>query len=250
MTIETDEILVELIETDEILARLWDEYADAGYEKAYWTHSTKDARAKLSKLFRESKKGKILDAGCGTGAFFKLIIKKIRPTELWAVDLSARMLKKAQKMAEMIRNQSDVLFKLLQNDLLEPLPFADNFFDATVSSLVICYIARGWQCPIRELYRVTKQGGYLYLSTFLNTWDFSTAIRFAPREFLKSPIGTLYGIKFKNIVQQIAKEATKKGAKYPSCDELMSFFADIGFKEIKTSPIYWGHGVALRARKI
>jgi len=238
---------------DDVLREWWNRYAEAGYERVYNTRSTIDLQKKLRELFLDTGGGTVLDAGCGTGGMFEAETQRLCPKEILAADWSKEMLRKARTLADKTTTtpfSDGVVFELENVDLTQVLPWPDETFDAGVSNLVICYLSGGWQIPVRELHRVIKQGGCLYLSTFLKEWDFSTAVRkFALREFLHSPIATLYGVRFKNIAAQISKEAKKRGAEYPSQDELIGFLKNLGFREIKTLPIYWGFGLVLRAQK-
>jgi len=233
------------------LVELWDEYATAGYEKDYLTHSTRKLRKGMSQLFLPSDSGKFFDAGCGTGGMFETITQRISPVELYGGDWSEEMLKKAQIEAERLRNTSETCFNLLRIDLSKPLPWPDGFFDGAVSNLVICYLPYGWKEPLIELRRVIKPGGYLYLSTFLEEWDFDSALwKFAPKEFIRDPHGTLYGIRFRRIASEISKKAKRLGAELPPRDELTSFLEILGFEDMNTVPAYWGFGLALRAKVI
>lgn len=236
--------------THEILKAMWNKYAKAGYEKAYWTHSTRDLREKMRRLFLDTGGGRVLDAGCGTGGMFESIVGRMRPAELWAVDWSKDMLGKARLSAERCKDGICARLELLECDLSQPLFFSDDAFDAVLSNLVVCYLPNGWRTHLEELYRVIQPGGHLYLSTLLREWDFGNAIRkFAPREFLRAPIGTLYGIRFKRIAATISSEGKRRGAEFPSEHELTGFLESIGFQKTSTVPVYWGFGLALRAQK-
>lgn len=249
--LEREEVLEERLPEKEIkLCRLWDKYANAGYKNIYLTRAMKDLREKMEKLFLSSENGRCLDAGCGTGNMFGSIIQGLRPKELYAVDWSEEMLKKAEREAKTLQKTCPQLsFRLSRTNLIEPLGWNDSFFDSIVSNIVICYLPYGWKKPLSELRRVLKEGGYLYLSTFLDKWNFRTALlRYGPKEFCSEPIRTLLSIKYLNIVGGIYLEARKTGTILPSKEELLSFLKLLGFKEIKVLPVYWGAGVALKAR--
>jgi ubiquinone/menaquinone biosynthesis C-methylase UbiE len=235
------------------LRKLWDNYALAGYEKVYSTNSTKQLRRIMSDLFLEleSSNSKVVDLGCGTGGLFKTVVQRICPGELVAVDWSQEMLTRAREEALRVQaHDSGVRFEFILADLTKPLVWENNTFDSVIANLVICYLPGGWREPIKELHRITKPGGNLYLSTFTNEWDFPSAVwRFAPREFLRAPIATLYGIRFRNIAARISEQAKASDAEYPARGELTEYLEQVGFLDIVTSPIYWGFGLALRATK-
>jgi len=97
---------------------------------------------------------RILDAGCGPGAwllemstqhpltrFFGVDIAKVFPTEIKPTNLEFR-----------------------QCDMIQGLPFSDNYFDFVRMSLMLTsFKANQWDSIIRELVRVLKPGGYLEL---------------------------------------------------------------------------------------
>lgn len=236
----------------ERLQELWDGYAVAGYEMADLTNSTEDLRRKMYQLFVDSNKGKIMDAGCGTGGSFETIVRKGNAGHVYAIDWSKEMLDKARANAEKYKN---VQFEFYQIDLSKPLFWPDNAFDGAVSSLVICYLEGGWHTPLQELHRVIKHSGYLYLATFHREWEFSNAaLKFAPRELFQSRSleklkGLYHGIRFRKIAAEICDEGKKYGADLPCEDELVNFLETLGFEEIKEIPIYFGCGLVLRARK-
>ena len=246
---------MERVETEELmgeseLPRLWNGYASAGYERAYRTPSTRRLKKTMGELFLEVGGGTVFDAGCGTGNLFGITTEKIQPKTIIAVDWSKKMLEKAKREATILQDRENISFEFHLTDLTKPSPLEDESVEAVISNLVICYLPGGWRNPLKELYRILKPAGYLYLSTFLKEWDFKSAVRkFALKEFVRSPIATLYGIRFKNIAARIAKESKKRGAEYPDQILLIHFLEGLGFTEIKTIPIYWGFGLALRARK-
>ena len=234
------------------LSGLGDDYSRSGYEKAYFAHFIKDLRKKMGQLFLVREEGCVLAAGCGTGGMFQEIIQRIRPAEIWAVDWSEEMSTKAQIEARRLQDKSNTHFEFLQIDITKPLFWPDNAFDAAVSNLASYYLPTGWKEHTRELYRCIKRGRYLYLSTFLAQWDFSNTerpMKLAIGELLRSPMGILYGIRFNNIAAKIAEEIKKSGAEYPALDELVGFLRNLGFREIRMSTLYWGFGLALRAKK-
>jgi len=243
-------VSAELSENGKKLAELWNGYALAGYENIYRMRPTKSHREKLGELFLPSNKGVYLDAGCGTGNMFELIVKKIKPAQLYAVDWSGEMLKKAKLEAERLRQNSEIDFKFYRKDVSKSLGWPDGFFDGVVSNQVISFIPYEWKDQLKELRRVTKLGGYLYLGTFLKGWGYTGIAlwKHAPKGFFQDPIGSFYGLRYRRIVAKIDKEVRKRGAQFPPQQELISFLRYIGFEEIETIPTYFGGGLALRAR--
>lgn len=94
--------------------------------------------------------GDILEVGAGTGMSFALYGAEARVT---AADYSPHMVKRAERKT----TQSDAEVSVQQANV-EQLPFGDQQFDHTVSTLLFCTVddpAAG----LAEIRRVTKAGG-------------------------------------------------------------------------------------------
>ncbi len=94
--------------------------------------------------------GDILEVGAGTGMSFALYSAEARVT---ATDYSPHMVKRAERKT----TQSDAEVRVQQANV-EQLPFDDQQFDHTVSTLLFCSVddpAAG----LAEIRRVTKAGG-------------------------------------------------------------------------------------------
>jgi len=180
---------------------------------------------------------------------FELIVRRIQPSELHAVDWSQKMLAKANTEAERLREISNTDFRFYISDISKSMPWDDGMFDVVVANLIICYVTCGWQRAIEEMARVLKPGGYLYLGTLLKNWGFISVLwKHAPAEFIRAPLESFSGLKYRSIVHEISKELTKSGAVFPSRKELAQFMELIGFEKMYIVPTYWGGGLALRGR--
>ena len=106
---------------------------------------------------------KILDAGCGTGLVGE-ILNKNSFQNLIGADFSQEMLN--------IAKQKNVYQSLDLVDLTKKLDYEDNVFDA-----VIC--AGTFTCghvgpdALREMVRITKQGGYICFTVRKQEWEAS-----------------------------------------------------------------------------
>ena len=106
---------------------------------------------------------RILDAGCGTGLVGE-ILNKNSFQNLIGVDFSQEMLN--------IAKQKNVYQSLDLVDLTKKLDYEDNLFDA-----VIC--AGTFTCghvgpeALREMVRITKQGGYICFTVRKQEWEAS-----------------------------------------------------------------------------
>ena len=235
------------------LIRLWNVYAER-YKDIYGSRIQSEHIAKLGKLLRPTGNGVFLDAGCGAGNTFELIIQGTQPTELHAIDWSEEMLSEAKLEAEGIQQTSDTIFEFYCGDISNALPWPNDFFDGVMSNLVICYLPCGWRKAVKELARVTKPGGHLYIGTLLEKWTFKWVIlRHGPIEFLLHPIASFRELKYlkqQAILAKIIDEAKRRGAEFPSPEQLTDALENLGFGEIKVTPTHWGRGLVLRARKL
>jgi SAM-dependent methyltransferase len=123
----------------------------------------------------------ILDAGCGTGAVLELLGN---PTKHVGVDVSSEALAFCRRRGLSNVAQSNVA----------ALPFADNSFDAVISSSVLYH---RWVTDvhqvIRELRRVLRPGGVLLVN--VAAYEFLRSAHddavYTARRFTRSEIGHL-----------------------------------------------------------
>lgn len=231
------------------LPDIWDAYA-GDYKNIYRMHIFQHLRESMEGLFISTKDGVILDAGCGTGGMFAPMLRSLRPKSIVAVDFSKEMLEEARWQASVLGSQKTP-FKFMLADLTAPLPWRDETFDAELFSLTICYLPEpGWRHTLKEAFRTLKTGGHLYISTLLADWDFREIIKhYTPSEFLKSPIGCYYGLRTKKHVTQIGEYEKAGLIEYPYKQDLLTFQQQIGLVDLKEVPVFWGAGLATRARK-
>ncbi len=107
-----------------------------------------------------SKKGRLLDAGCGSGKYSLPL--KMRGFDVVAVDVSSGALKRAN--ANIKARKEDIDF--LAADICE-LPFSDGSFD-----VIWCYgvlqhlLLKERESAIREFRRLLGKGGLLFIEVF------------------------------------------------------------------------------------
>lgn len=116
----------------------------------------------VMEMLRPGRGEAILDAGCGTGVFtFDMLVAG---AQILGLEPSLPMLLRAGSKLQ------GYPFYMVRGDM-RMLPFHDNSFDKAVSVTAIEFIdnARG---AIRELFRVTKPGGYIVVATLnsLSPW--------------------------------------------------------------------------------
>jgi ubiquinone/menaquinone biosynthesis C-methylase UbiE len=107
-------------------------------------------------LLFEGLKGRVLDAGIGTGRNIQFYPPE---TQFVGIDISPAMLARAKRRRLSLRPDVD----LLQMDVTH-LAFADQFFDAAVATFLFCVLPDDLQVPaLRELGRVVKSSGTIRL---------------------------------------------------------------------------------------
>jgi ubiquinone/menaquinone biosynthesis C-methylase UbiE len=108
-------------------------------------------------LMELSGDAKVLELGCGTGRFLPYLINM--GYQLTGIDVSRLMLEKAR---ERVLSEVTAPVVLLHNDA-DTMPFADAYFDAVYSILVINLI-QDYQKTFKEVARVVKPGGLFIFS--------------------------------------------------------------------------------------
>lgn len=101
----------------------------------------------------------ILDAGAGTGAAIPTLFARYKKAQVVTLDLSEKMLEKANKHGTILRSPQAVCGDL------ERLPFADDSFDLVFSSLSMQW-CNDLNAALLEAKRVLKPGGLYVFTTF------------------------------------------------------------------------------------
>jgi ubiquinone/menaquinone biosynthesis C-methylase UbiE len=131
--------------------------------------SIKDFRAQSNGCMNLAAGSKVLDIGCGIGGATFPIADQIGPTGLVAgIDISTAMIDEAKRRAA---NRPGIEFRV--GDACA-IPYPDGFFDSARTERVFLYLPNR-AAALREMKRVVKPGGHLYL---IDTDIDSTAIYF------------------------------------------------------------------------
>ena len=92
---------------------------------------------------------RVLDVGCGPGAFTRLLVDRVGASAVAAVDPSEAFVEAAQARFPGV----DV-----RRAVAEDLPYADGIFDAALAQLVVHFMVDPL-AGLREMARVTRRGG-------------------------------------------------------------------------------------------
>ena len=126
----------------------WYDLLDAPFERKRYQP--------LRPLLFEGLKGRILEAGVGTGRNIPFYPEG---AEMVGIDLSPAMLSRAGARRSEVGRE----VKLMEMDVMHT-SFDDNSFDAVVSSFLFCVLSLEHQLPaLKELARICKPGGEIRL---------------------------------------------------------------------------------------
>jgi SAM-dependent methyltransferase len=118
-------------------------------------HNAYYERPATLSLLPDVKGKRVLDAGCGPGAYGEWLVN--RGAEVVAIDANTRMV-------ELARRRIGDRAQVLQADLDHPLDFlSDRSFDIVLSALAMDYV-RDWVAAFGEFHRVLRQDCTLVFS--------------------------------------------------------------------------------------
>jgi ubiquinone/menaquinone biosynthesis C-methylase UbiE len=113
---------------------------------------------------------KIIEVGSGTGFFLRKFALKAE--EAVGFDLTPGMLEAGRKIAE----AKGIEISFIQGNVLEGLPFADNYFDIVYSNSMIEFFKKGKEANkvLAEMWRLLKPGGKFVIGVLNkeSTWAY------------------------------------------------------------------------------
>jgi ubiquinone/menaquinone biosynthesis C-methylase UbiE len=111
---------------------------------------------------------RILDYGCGNGRLLELFILRAKLSEYTGVDVSQELIKTAKDKY----GAGNIKFQKISG--LGSLPFSNDFFNITYSIAVFHHLpSKELRIEtVKELYRVTKPGGYIIITVW-NLWQWN-----------------------------------------------------------------------------
>ncbi len=116
---------------------------------------------------------RVLDIGCGTGGYLRIMAPLVAPGPAVGIDLSATLIARAQQLAA--ADEANVSFRV--GDAYD-LPFPDASFDRVVASQVLLHLAEPWRA-VAQMRRVLVPGGLLSIGEW--DWD-NTCLAVTDRE--------------------------------------------------------------------
>jgi SAM-dependent methyltransferase len=105
----------------------------------------------------------VLEIGCGSGGY-ALHLAETYGCDIVGLDLYAEGIRNADALAE--QKKLGTLCRFQECDASQPLPFADESFDAVFSNDVLCHVP-GRLGVLREISRILTAGGRLLFSDAL-----------------------------------------------------------------------------------
>lgn len=141
----------------------------------------------VSSILEQLPKGKLLDAGCGTGQFLKIAHESGH--KCIGCDFSSGMLKEAKKTLAGIR------VPVIQTSLDDLSMFKDEAFDHVFCLGVLPYIPEEKEEKVyRELRRVIKPGGYFVTAHQNELFDMFTFNKYTLRFFDRNIFPLIFDI--------------------------------------------------------
>ncbi len=128
--------------------------------------------------------GKVLDAGTGPGTLVRELARSLPGLQIYGIDLSEDMIRLARAHARREQLEEQVQFE--SGDVAH-LPYPDQSFDVVVSTISMHHWFELEQ-PLRELYRVLRPGGrlWIYDFRFVNVQTVEKALASTP--FVETPL--------------------------------------------------------------
>lgn len=170
----------------------------------------------------------VLDAGCGFGQW-ALELAKMNE-EVSALDISSERVAVLKELAE-IKKIKNIIAR---EGTIERLPYKDAYFDA-----IFCYASIPlvpWKETLRELYRVLKKGGVIYLNAdavgwFVHLWkdEPNKGGGYEPKEWAAKAFINTYNYNKGNEFLPIGGFIIEE-------DEMINELQKVGFEIIRKGP--------------
>lgn len=141
----------------------WDWYStliDERKESPEWAVIREARESHWREFVRLPAEGRVLDAGCGNGDYTRLALQQ--DVRVWAFDLSPEMVASTERRL----SAAGLAAEELQVASVVDIPYPDEMFDVVICFAVIDHVPDEHRTEaVRELVRVLKPGGTLYINT-------------------------------------------------------------------------------------
>jgi demethylmenaquinone methyltransferase/2-methoxy-6-polyprenyl-1,4-benzoquinol methylase len=188
-------------------------------------------RKRLVKLLRKPNPREILDVATGTGDL-AIAISKIGPRKIVGIDISEQMLEVGRQ--KLIKAGLDNLITFQSADA-EDIPFSDDSFDAISVAFGVRNFAH-LELGIREMRRVLRPGGWMYILEFSH-----------PESFPMKQLYYLYSRFFIPVMgkmisgnSQAYSYLPESVAAFPSGKKLVEIIEQQGLKKVSFTPLSMG----------
>ena len=133
---------------------------DTEEDRMWWYLATRKIMLRYLLKFLPEPTGRILDSGCGTGGFLKLLAGALPGAQAFGIELDGWAAEKAcQKSGYPVTRGS-----------IHQLPFAEQAFSTIVSTDVIYHQGVDQQKAISESYRCLQEGGIFLVQVPAYRW--------------------------------------------------------------------------------
>ena len=137
-----------------------------GHKDWFFKHFDHAANVVINYMFDNSPllRGKILDVGCGEGITDLGIFLRVHPELLVGIDIEGNF----RELPRIMRDNG-LPFSDIPKDLVfrridaKKIPYPDDYFDVVISWALLEHVPGGYEEVLREIKRVLKDGGLLFL---------------------------------------------------------------------------------------
>lgn len=151
------------------LDKLAEKYAD-WYQTERGSYVGENEYLCLAEHIGDCSGKRIIEVGSGTGFFLRKFAQKA--AEAVGFDLTEGMLKAGRKIAA----EKGIKIDFIQGNVLEGLPFADEYFDIVYSNSMIEFFEKGEEAEkvLTEMWRLLKPGGKFVIGVLNkeSTWAY------------------------------------------------------------------------------
>ena len=151
------------------LDKLAEKYAD-WYQTERGSYVGENEYLCLAEHIGDCSGKRIIEVGSGTGFFLRKFAQKA--VEAVGFDLTEGMLKAGRKIAA----EKGIKIDFIQGNVLEGLPFADEYFDIVYSNSMIEFFEKGEEAEkvLTEMWRLLKPGGKFVIGVLNkeSTWAY------------------------------------------------------------------------------